>query len=212
MKKLLLTLAIGALWTAAIPVAAQTHDIQTVTVQANGTDIRQVLYQMFTQTKKSFVLEPGVHFALNLNLENVEFEEALQIICQTAHVESDVQDGIYYIGPIKSKAPKALPDAEAPAPIPARLNHSVLTRRVTMNLHKTPIAVVIAAISKETHVQIDLDSKVPGYRMDAVLHNVSLKSALLQITKAAHLQFAFTDHHSILVSPAPDDSVVAISN
>jgi len=52
----------------------------TVSISAKGEDVRSVLHDLFTQSKKSFVLQPSVRFVLYLSLKDIEFEEALQLV------------------------------------------------------------------------------------------------------------------------------------
>jgi type II secretory pathway component GspD/PulD (secretin) len=107
MKKTLLYLALTVLpLMAAAQETPPTSDLPpTISVSAKGSDVREVLHTMFTQVRRSFVMEPNVRFALFLSLEEVEFDEALQIVCQTAELKIDIQNGIYYISKAPAKRP-----------------------------------------------------------------------------------------------------------
>ena len=173
----------------------------TVDVKANGTDIRDVLYQLFTQSKKSYVLQPGIRMSLDLNLVNVDFDEALQIICEAASLKADLQNGIYYIG--RKTVIKPFLTAKAPmkvAPVGANpLKPSVLDRKVTTKLVKVPLKTVLAEFTRQTKVNFEVDPLVPAYKLDAFLSKLTLRQALDRITKATNLCYEFTDHRTIRV-------------
>lgn len=180
---------------------AHAQSIQTVDVHANGTDIRDVLYQLFTQAKKSYVLQPGIHEALNLNLVNVEFDEALQIVCEAANLRSDLQNGIYYLGRKKAARQPASEGTMAITKPVAKLDAKVLDRKVSTKLAKAPIKQVLAELSRQTHVVIEIDPAIPSYRLDAFLNKLTLRQALDRITKATKLAYTLTDRRSIRVTP-----------
>lgn len=85
----------------------------TVTIASKGNDVRYVLHDLFDQSKKNYVLDPGVRFVLFLSLRDVDFDEALQTICKNASLSFEIQNGIYYVGKAKSTAP-AKDSASAP--------------------------------------------------------------------------------------------------
>src|SRR4051812_35562885 len=99
-KSVLLSLLILPCFAAAAPfdgAGQATTPTSQISVKAKGDDVRSVLSDMFNQTKKNFVLAPGVRFVLYLSLDKVEFDEALEIICQQANLRVEIQNGIYYI-------------------------------------------------------------------------------------------------------------------
>src|SRR5262245_25895291 len=75
----------------------QSDGIKTVSISAQGADVRTVLGDLFTQADKSYVIAPNIHFQLHLALKDMEFEEALNIVCKTASLKYELQNGIYYI-------------------------------------------------------------------------------------------------------------------
>lgn len=198
------------------PVA--TSDKGSVSIQAKGDDVRSVLHDLFTQAKKSYVLEPGVRFVLYLSLQDVEFHEALQIVLRNAGLGVEVQNGIYYIGKPKATPapePKAVKSQTATfqqgdGSPKGKLPETVLNKRVTTRLSKVDIRELFANLSQQASVALEVDPSVPAYKLDAFLLNTSLKYALDQITKAAGLTYAFTDRKSILVSIAPGTGSVSV--
>ncbi|HZH99419.1 MAG TPA: hypothetical protein VEX38_10650 [Fimbriimonadaceae bacterium] len=190
----------------------------TVSISAKGEDVRSVLHDLFTQSKKSFVLQPSVRFVLYLSLKDIEFEEALQLVCTTASLKYEVQNGIYFV----SNAPKAKPEAEKkeptedpgqPAQPKGKLPESVLQKRLTTKFSKTDIRALFADVSKQTGVALEVAANVPAYKLDAFLNDTSLKFALDTVCKAAGLEYKFTENLSILISkPEKDPNKVAISH
>lgn len=211
MKRLLLTLVLAAFAVGAMAQAsgsANNSTIQTISVSSKGSDVRDVLSDLFAQTKKNFVIEPNVHFALFLSLNDMEFEEALALICKTASLKYQLQNGIYFI------SKKKIVPAAQPAPVVAsesaerkpegKLSQTVLKKRVSAKDTRIDIRDFFKDLSTQSAVPIEVDSKVPGYKLDIVLRNTSLKYALDTVCKAAGLSYKFTDNLSILVAQAED--------
>lgn len=174
----------------------------SVTIASKGQDVRPVLFDLFGQANKSFVLEPDVHFVLYLSLKDVQFDEALAIILKMANLESEKQNGIYFISKAKKPQSTSIPqDTVKPMPKPlGKLTPDDLKKTVNTKLAKTNIREVFAAFSKQTGIAIEVDSNVPEYKIDAFLMDTSIKYALDVISKAAKLTYTLTDNKSIKVS------------
>lgn len=197
-----------------------------VSIQARGDDVRSVLHDLFTQSKRNYVLEPGVRFVLYLSLKEVDFDEALQIVLKNASLEVEMQNGIYFIGKAKQSG-KATSSASGPEPkivaseivkksppqaLPkGTLPETVLSKRITTRFAKVDIRTLIASLSQQTGIAIEIDPKVPAYKLDAFLINTSLKYALDEITSAAGLTYKFTDRKSICVNVKPETGSVKLS-
>lgn len=211
MKRLSLTLvAIACVAPLFAQAPAKDSNIQTVTVASKGQDVRDVLSDVFTQTGKSFVIQPNIHFVLFLSLKNVEFEEALSLICKTAGLKYDLQNGIYFVSRDKAPTP-----ATAPAPannIPTtstatpsgKLSPKALAKKVSVRLKKALLKDLFAELATQSGVSIEVDPKVPAYRADVVLKDVTLKYALMTICRVANLTYRFTDHQSLEIVPRED--------
>ena len=185
-----------------------------VSVAAKGDDVRSVLHDLFKQAGKNYVLKPGVRFVLYLSLDNVEFDEALKIICKNATLEYRIEKGVYYIGAPAAKPvdnPKPLPqekanDLEEPAKPKGTLPTTVLAKRVTTRLQKRSIREVMGFLSKQTGLTIEVSKDVPDYKLDVFFLNTSLKYALDEITVAAKLKYRLTDQLSIAIEKLPPTS------
>ena len=175
-----------------------------ITISSRGKDVRDVLFDLFDQSKKNFVLETGVRYYLYLNLNDVTFDEALAIVLRQSELEFEVQNGIYYINKAKP-APVVKPQPEVkvikPQPVTplGKITEADLQKRVTTKLSVTDIRVVFAEFSKQTGIKIEVSSNVPQYKLDAFLNNTSLKYALDVITQAADLTYTRTDMKTILI-------------
>lgn len=233
MKRYRITLALAL---ALMPLAAFAQEA-SVKVNARGQDIRPIIHDLFQQAKKSYILDPNTSLTLYLSLNDVDFDEAFALICKTAGLEFEIQNGIYFIKPdpkgpsaVKPKTQPATKPAEtksvpANEPIPVippidvksnqttgrtsstigsgqkaqSLDKAIVEARITTRLQKVDLRVLAAELSKQSGVQIEVDDKVPAYRLDAYLLKTSLKYALDRITKAAGLNYVFTDRNSILI-------------
>ncbi len=202
--------------------AQQTPDVaidaptNQVSIASKGLEIRNVLYDLFTQAKKNFVLEPNVHQALFLSLSGVEFDEALQIVCQVSDLQFEVQNGIYFIGKKKiggvaaavALRPNVAVVREAPPKPLGMVSDQDLKRKLTVRYTKTDIRDVFKEISKQTKVKIEVSPSVPAYKLDVYLIDTSLRFALDNVTKAAGLAYRKTDQLSIVIE-APDAAISA---
>jgi hypothetical protein len=97
--------------------ATSTDSIQTnaqgkVSLTSRGKDVREVLYDLFLQRRRNFVIEGIEKTELFLILNDVTFDEALEIVMKQANLKFDLQNDIYYVG----KKGKTSP----PIPLPER--------------------------------------------------------------------------------------------
>lgn len=169
-----------------------------VTVQSRGEDVRNVLFDLFAQSKRSFVLEPNVRHLLYLSLREVAFEEALELVCATAGLEFQVDNGIYFLAKRKA-APQP---AAAPPKIARKLPESELAKPVSTKLAMVELRTLLAELGRQTGVAIEVDEKVPALKVDAMFHETRLDKALAVLAKAAKLEIVLTDHYSVLVRRA----------
>jgi len=176
----------------------------TVSVASKGDDVRVVLHDLFTQVKKNYVLESDIRHSLFLSLTDVEFEEALAIICKSARIGYEVQNGIYFFARVATKP--APPQAKPLGKLP----ESVLQKTVTVRLPKTDLRAVLAAFTQQTGVKIEADASVPLYKLDVFLSKTSLKYSLDVICRAAGLKYSFTNSLSILISKGTDENRITL--
>jgi len=181
---------------------AQTAEIQTdaqglVTITARGTDVRPLLHDLFAQAKKNYVLEATVRQNTYLSLAGVEFEEALQIICKLLDLQYEVQNGIYFLSKNVNTSGQLVPVKVTPPQ--GKVSQESMAKKVTTRFAKTELALVLADLSKQTGVKIELDKATPKYKIDAFLVGTSLKYALDVLTKATGLEYRLTDNCSIFV-------------
>lgn len=187
----------------------------TVSVAANGTDVRSVLSDLFGQAKKNFVLATDIKFTLYLSLTDLEFEEALQLICKTSGLKYEEQNGIFFVNRDKTAKPSvagsAPQTAAAPTAIKGTLSRLVLNKHVTTKFQKVDIRELFTNLQTQTGVKFEVATNVPAYKLDAFLNNTSLRYALENITQAAKLQYRFTDHFSIeILTVEPEKSHIAV--
>lgn len=189
----------------------QTASSGLVTVSSKGGDVRSVLFDLYQQGKRSFVLEPNVRFALYLHLESVDFDEALALILQLADLKADKQNGITFIGrkpdpkPV-IQAPVQAPPTDQPKPEPkpaakpmGKLTTADLQKKITTRFSKAEIKTVFAEFSLQTGLIIEVSESVPQYKVDAFLLDTSLKFGLDALCNPAGLKWKLTDTMSILI-------------
>lgn len=206
MKQLMLSIVIALAFGArAQDLPRDVRNQPSVTIAAKGSDVRAVLTDMFAQAKKDFVLEPNIRFVLYLSLTEMPFEEALEIVCRTASLKYEVQNGIWFItkkpAPKPVEAPPLAKPAEAkPSPPAGKLPSSVLKVVVTTRFSRGSIGDVMADLGRQAGIEIEIAPDVPDYRLDAFLIKTSLKYALDNLTRAAGLKWEFTERKSLRIS------------
>ena len=177
-----------------------------VTIASKGADVRNVLFDLFTQSKTNFVLEPNVYFILYLSLAGTEFGETLDIVCNLAGLEYTVDNGIYFVGKKKSGFAAggnktAATNTAAPLVVKkGKLTDAELQKRLTTRFTKTLITDVFKSMKEQTGIDIIVDNDVPAYRIDAFLIDTSLQYALDVIARSAGLTYTLTDDKQIRVS------------
>jgi hypothetical protein len=150
---------------------------------------------------------------LYLSVKDIEFEEALQLINKLANLDYQIQNGIYFVGPKKATPPKT-PEKVAPSktePV-GMLPPSSLNKRVTTRLAKTEFTAVVAAFTKQTGINIELDPKIAKWKLDAFFNGSSLKYVLDTLSKAGGLEYRFTNHLTVEIfkpEPAVEENRVA---
>ena len=96
--------------------AVKTNDQGKVTITSKGRDVREVLYDLFVQKKKNFVVEGVEKVELFLNLTDISFDEALEIVMKQAGLKYDLQSDIYYLSKKSKMAAPAVADPIKPSP------------------------------------------------------------------------------------------------
>lgn len=179
-----------------------------VTVTSNGDDVRKVLFQMFSQAKKNFIVETGLYFSLTLNLSNVPFETALGFICKNAGMAYRIENDVYVFHkpekqPLKTQETKTVSGQTSAPPqnaAPKTLDPSVLNKTINTRLEMADIRDVFREFTKQTGVPIEVDKRVKSLKVNAYMIETSLRFALNSITQTAKLMYTFTDRGTILVS------------
>lgn len=173
-----------------------------VSVDARGSDVRDVLVGVFNQAKRPYALDKGIQGKLYMRFDRLPYDKALEIVAQQAGLVVKERNGVVLVSPADRPATesdrpspsKAAPStAKRPAPAkPTPSRAAVLARRVTVRLSRAPLATVFATLGKQASVGIDLKG-VPAYRVDAAFTKAPLQIALDQVCGATGLRYAFTD-------------------
>lgn len=208
----LATLVLGAIAFAQEGATVQGGATGTVSIHSKGADVRNVIHDLFQQVERNYVLEPNVRFVLYLSLNDLEFEEALQLVCKLSSLDYEIQNGIYFVGKKKvgSGSPATQPTTQPLKP-KGKLDPAVLNKRVTTRFDKIDLRQLMSELGKQTVISIEVDTTVPSYKLDAYLIDTSLKYALDVITEATKLKFEFTDNLSIRLAKAEKVGVSLVS-
>lgn len=193
----------------------QTDAAGMVTITSKGRDVRDVITDLFSQSKKNFVIENVPRTDLFLSLNNIDFDETFAIICRLAKLDFEIQNGIYYITRLDPNKPKTQltnrttptnPMAGDTTPtttnpkFQGRLPQSVLEKKITTRFNKTDFREVIKAIARQADLWIEVDPTIQARRIDAYLIDTTLKQALDMLTSALGLEYKFTENMSIMIT------------
>lgn len=229
---IVLLLAVTALSQAqtALKVSTKDNQVQLVSLRSRGQDVRTVLHDLFDQAKRSYVLDNISRTELYLSLDDLEFEEALELIVQIAELRYEKQNGIYFISknrrpardpqtprdvaaqsasvspsisPIGVKPtpkPQARTEPTKPAATSGKLPDNVLNRKVKGTYRKRALRDILKDLQQQTGVTIELDEKVPVYYLDLQLNTTSLGWVIRKLGQELGLKFEFTNRQSIRIS------------
>lgn len=211
MKKAVLLLSLLAM-----PLFGLAQDQETVktqgtqiTISSKGADVRSVLHDLFTQAKKNFVLENLSRSELYLSLNTMDFDETLEIVCRLANLTYEIQNDIYYFTKVRPiQAPSTRPANSATPPNPAaeaakigKLSEAVLKRSVSGTYTKQDLRAVIKNLADQAKVVVEIDDRIPLYKLDFKLNPTSLGYALKTIADRLKLEVVFSDRQTLLLQP-----------
>ncbi len=197
------------------PVAVQGTQI---TISAKGTDVRGVLHDLFTQAKKNFVLENLPRTELFLSLNSMDLDETLEIICRLANLSYEIQNDIYYFSKVRPANPT--PPVGKPIGVPAtnpstvaaravgKLSQTVLQRAVSGTFNRIDLRAIAKQLGEQAKVTVEIDERVPKYKLDFKLNPTSLGFALKTISERLDLEVVFTDSQTLLLQPKGAKPVV----
>lgn len=156
----------------------------TYSIESAGRDVRDVVHMLFTQAKKSYILDSNTRQALYLTLYDTDFETAFALLRQQAKLQYEVREGVYFIAAMPVEVSKVV-SAGGPtynwAPI--------LGKKLTLHREKIALRNAFTAIQNQTNVRIEVDRAIPDYLVNVAFDEVSLKFALDNLTKAAQLTY-----------------------
>lgn len=166
----------------------------TITIEARGTDAREVFAELFAQAKADFVLQVDIQRSVYLSLRETPFLRALQLLCEATNTRYSVRDGVYYITPITAASP-------APAP-PVQVQE---TRPRTVRLVGTglPLRTAAAEIAKQAGVKVEVAPDAPNLRYNLNLPSVAVEQALDALCEGVGLRWEKVEggYRIALVSP-----------
>lgn len=162
----------------------------TVSLDARGQDVREVLATLFVQARRPYALDASIKGSLYIKVDGMAYDKALALVLGQSKLSAREQDGVTIVSAAPAPAPKILP---ARRPVAAPSGEEVLARKVTTRLTKAPLATVFASLGKQAGTAIVVDPSVPAYRIDAHFSNLSLRDALHRVCEAAGLEIQSTD-------------------
>lgn len=153
-----------------------------ITLEARGTDAREVFTELFTQAKVNFVLQVDIQRPVYLTLRETPFSRALQLLCEATGTRYRLHDGVYYIAPIASALPKP----------PVQVQE---TRLRTVRLVGTgiPLRTAAAEIEKQAGVKVEVAPDAPNLRYALNLSGVSVEQGLNALCEGVGLRWEKTE-------------------
>lgn len=172
-----------------------------VSVEARGSDVRDLIHSMFVQAKLEYVLDHTVKGTAHLILRDAPLSRAFQVIGEHASVQFALKDGIYHVSARPKTAPPPAEIVVKPAPV------DYLSKIISLDVVRLPIADVAKALSTQTGATLRIDPDVPAYRVSMSLSGKTLKYALTALANAAPLAYASEPGGAIRIKSRPSLSV-----
>jgi type II secretory pathway component GspD/PulD (secretin) len=167
-------------------VAAETTISPRITIDAKASDIRDVVHSVFEQAKMDYVMEQYMRGLVYLSVHDLPLERALQALSDAANIQFVLKNGIYMVGP----KPKESVVTPAPVTTPVKPVVDYMSKTVTINVTKQPIAEVVKLLATQTGATLELDPNCPSYQVSMCLQSKSLKIALNALSSAAPLSYS----------------------
>jgi len=182
-----------------------------VSIASRGRDVRQVVHELFMQVNKNYVLDRDVKGDLYLALSDVEFDEALEIVCHNAHLKYQTRNGIFYVGMDTSK-PTAAPKPETPKPQPKpagkgkkaavkQPNTPALSHMITGNYNKKEVREILNDLGRQAGTTIVVADDIPKRFVDVSFGKTSLKYALSILMPPLKLKYEVRSDGTLYVVP-----------
>lgn len=187
---------------------------KTVNLDADNADIRQIVRKLVNASGITlYRMDPGIDANVTLTLRNTPFDLALQTALARAGAEHDYKDGllrIYRVG----KRPgddsgtgrgggrldnnnRSGGDYRPGATIPA-----IFLSRVALRMNDSPIATVMANLSRQSGVRVTATSETPlDLRVTMVASNEPLWAVLQRIAQASRLKVEVAGDREAIFSP-----------
>ena len=220
---LLSTLAIGQ----DVTVREAPGGLTLVSITSKGHDVRDVLHDLFTQAGKNYIVKEVPQTRLFISLNGVAFDEALELVADSAGIHYAKQNGIYTITakrgstitPTNTKPtpsnqaqpkPNAAPTKVNPKPTlepvisgsqTGKLKEAVLNKLVSGAYVKIDFRKLVGDLGKQAGVKIEIHPDVPKYSLDFTVKQTSLGWSLRKLCQVLKLELKFTNNQSILISP-----------
>lgn len=180
-----------------------------VTISSKGSDVRAVLHDLFTQAKKNFVLENLSRSELYLSLNSMAFDETLEIVCRLSNLTYEIQNDIYYFTKVRPvQTTTTQPDRKPSTPNPSaqiakvgKLSEAVLQRAVSGTYNKVDLRAIIKNLGDQAKINVEVDERIPLYKLDFKLNPTSLGYALKTIADRLKLEVVFTDRQTLALQP-----------
>ena len=157
---------------------------------------------------------------LFLSLNTMDFDETLEIVCRLANLQYEIQNGIYYFTKVRpatstpnkpntagNTGPTANPSSIAARAI-GKLSETVLKRAVSGTFTKVDLRAVVKQLGDQAKVTVEIDERVPKYKLDFKLNPTSLGFALKTMAERLDLELVFTDHQTLVLQPKGAKPVV----
>lgn len=215
MKKWITPIAICAVLSGAIAQETQNQTEPTsaekkISFSARGTDVRYVLFDIFSQVKKNFLVQETGIVNLFVSVQEIGFDQAIDVVCKAGNIEYKVVDGVYVFSKAKKTANPTNVQSQTTVqnqsavvekPIAKKLDEAILNKHLTIRLQQTEIRKVFGDIGKQIGITIEIAPAVKNFKVNAFLIDTSLRFALNSLTQSAGLVYSLTDHGTVLVTP-----------
>lgn len=216
MKRIALGIALLGCMTGALAQEVTKLGNGNVNISSKGRDVRQVVHDLFVQVGKNYVLDQNATSELYLNLSNVDFDEALEIICHNAGLKYQLRNGIFYIGKELKRPPAKPTVTKEPEGKPVHTETvsraPIMSRPVSGSFRKKELRQILSDLGRQAGVLIVVAEDIPKRYIDVTFGKTSLGYALSVIAGPLKLRVETRPDGSLYVASRDGSAAANLRN
>lgn len=168
-----------------------------VDMEAQNADLRKLLIELFQKSGKDFSIDPNVEGTATAQMQNVDFNTALNMLLRQAYASYRIEKNVYHIFFVGQVPPSpAVPSTPAPTRTPQ--TH----KRITLNAKRADVRFVLRDVFRQADVSYTIAPDVTG-TVTVSGKNMRFEVALKKVLSAAGATYTIGDNVYNIVHSTP---------